>query len=177
MHCRVTDFLQVLAVLQGNTAVMFLCLYYCVFKCVRECQTTLEKKANFQSNENANCLFCVILLCPSESEHSTGFEPSQNDPQSALTWLGQITGAKHLPHSLLINQSPLLLCSLLMYILNSSIDFCHSELFCLYPAFELSPYIQSRGRFCNRYYKSWCNEKWYKWTDSWMWLGWLTISN
>lgn len=107
----------------------------------------------------------LVSTCAVNQHHNTPspFNLSQNGPRSTWTWLGQISPPNHFPHSLQINQSPLLLCSLLMSILYSSIDFCHqsilSELLCLYPSFQQFPSVPSRGRFCNWYKKKLGNEK------------------
>lgn len=102
-----------------------LCVCMCVWERERkgEFETTQEMEVNLRCNENANCLSRVNLRCQSASQYST-----HNDSRSTQTQLGQITPPSYFPHPFQINQSPLSLCSLLLSILHSSIDFCHSSI-------------------------------------------------
>lgn len=108
-----------------------------------------------KSISNVMKMQIVFLLstCTVNQHHNTSppLNLSQNGPQSTQTWLGQITPLSHFPHSLQINQSPSLLCALLMSILYSSIDFCHTSIclncFLFIPPFNIFSPFHPEGGF------------------------------
>ena len=153
-----------------------LCMYLCVAICVYVCMRVANHKGTRKSISSVMKMQIVFLVstCTVNQHHNapSPFSLSQNGPQSTWTWLGQITPSSHFPHSLQINQSPLLLCSPLMSILYSFIDFCHPSIclncFVFIPPFN--SFHPSRGRFVNGNKKELVEWKTIKRTGSWRWM-------
>lgn len=106
--------------------------------CARVCVSVkLHRRKKSISDVMKMQIVSLVSTCTVSQHHNAPslFTLSQNGLQS-------ITALSHFHHSLQINQSPLLLCSLCMSIPYSSIDF--SELFRRYRPFQQFPSILFR---------------------------------
>lgn len=123
-----------------ETALWSVCVRWCVWERERKSGKPHRRKKSILNVMKMQIVY-LVSTCAVNQHHSSPspFNPSQNGPLSAQTWLGQITPPSHFHHSLQINQSPLLLCSLLVSIPYSSIDFRHPSI-CLNCFVFISPF-------------------------------------